>query len=97
MERSDLAVLLSTNRDCLDRPVTLSRAYPSGGQDTLPLVAPPREVPRKLGMYFTVKAFSAGPLDAMMALRVCQPFGPLPLDGRTYMLTSTLEMVYTRL
>jgi len=33
----------------------------------LPLVAP-SDVTRKFGMYFIVKAFSAGPLDAIIAL-----------------------------
>ena len=63
------SALLSTTRDCLERPVTPSRVRPSGDQETSPLVAPPREVPRKLGMYFIANAFSAGPEDAMIALR----------------------------
>jgi hypothetical protein len=66
------SALLSTTRDCLERPVTPSREGFSGDQETLPLVAPFDE-PRKVGMYFVVKAFSAGPLDAMIALRrICQ-------------------------
>jgi hypothetical protein len=60
--------LLSTTRECLDRPVTPSREGPSGDHETLALVAP-FDVPRTLGIYFTVKAFRAGPLEAMMALR----------------------------
>jgi hypothetical protein len=63
------SALLSTTRDCLERPVTPSRERPSGDQETSPLVAPPREVLRKLGMYFIANAFSAGPEDAMIALR----------------------------
>ena len=97
VERPSCEALLSGTRDCLDRPVTPSREIPSGDHETLPLVAP-FDVPRKLGMYFIVKALSAGPLEAMIALRVgCQSFGQSSLGKNTYMLTSAPEMVKPRL
>jgi hypothetical protein len=67
VERPSCEALLSGTRDCLDRSVALSRAKPSGDQEILPLVAP-FGVPRKFGIYFIVKALSAEPLEAMMAL-----------------------------
>jgi hypothetical protein len=61
-------IFLSTCREYPDSAGVELRAYPLGEYTTCPLGASPLDVPRKLGMYLLAKAFSAGPLEAMIAL-----------------------------
>lgn len=52
------------------------------------------DVSRNLGTCLLVNAFSAGPLDAMMALHAAYQHVEHPrLHGSTYMLTSAPEIV----
>ena len=66
--RSGCEISLSMCREYPDSPGAESRVYPLREYKASRLSTSPLEVPRKLGMYLLVKALSAGPLEAMMAL-----------------------------
>ena len=67
-DRSGSESPLSTCREYPERAGAELRVYPPGEYKASRLSTSPLDDPRKVGMYLLVKALSAGPLEAIIAL-----------------------------